>query len=422
MITTLKIKQGLRNLIFGKSAVDFEDQLSLLTSISISFILILSTVFNSVAGLKNSLVISSAAGMLLYFCLYLWGRIAGFGRVFYWVIGLVSLFYADLIWFVNYGSKGPIMPLFVVLYAYMILVFSRKQFVLISVLLYLNTLLLFVIELVFSEEMGDYPDATTRIVDNYMGIVFCFLIIYSFLAAIKRNYIREFERAKMSDQLKSAFVANMSHEIRTPLNAIVGFSSLMTDPDIEEKEKKIFEEQVERNSNYLLNLIEDIIDVSKLESNQLAVKVQDVDVVPLIRQISQAFQLSVNPGKNVVVVNRLGTSKMVVRVDPVRFGQILRNLLSNAVKFTEEGEIEVGCIKENGFFVFSVKDSGIGIHAEHHQAIFDRFFKIENNTNLYPGTGIGLFLSKQLVEMFGGRIWVESEVGKGANFYFTIPE
>ncbi|MBL7973124.1 MAG: HAMP domain-containing histidine kinase [Prolixibacteraceae bacterium] len=422
MITTLKIKQGLRNLIFGKSAIDFEDQLSLLTSISISFILILSTVFNSVAGLKNSLVILSAAGALLYFGLYLWGRIAGLGRIFYWIIGLVSLFYADLVWYVNYGSKGPIMPLFVVLYAYLILVFSRKQFVVISVLLYLNLLLLFVVELVFSEEIGDYPDARTRIMDNYMGIVFCLLVIYSFLAAIKKNYIREFERAKMSDQLKSAFLANMSHEIRTPLNSIVGFSSLITEPDFTDDDKRMFREQIASNSNYLLNLIEDIIDVSKLESNQLAVKVQDVDVVPLIRQISQAFQLSVNPGKNVVVVNRLGTSKMVVRVDPVRLGQILRNLLSNAVKFTEEGEIEVGCIKENGFFVFFVKDSGIGIHTEHHQVIFDRFFKIENNTNLYPGTGIGLFLSKQLVEMFGGRIWVESEVGKGANFYFTIPE
>ncbi len=102
--------------------------------------------------------------------------------------------------------------------------------------------------------------------------------------------------------------------------------------------------------------------------------------------------------------------------------QILLNLLSNAIKFTDEGIIEVGCQKSNDFYTFSVKDSGIGIHIEHQQVIFDRFRKIDNNNQqLYRGTGIGLFLSKQLVEMFGGKIWVESELNKGSSFYFTIP-
>jgi signal transduction histidine kinase len=239
---------------------------------------------------------------------------------------------------------------------------------------------------------------------------------------IKKNYIYEFERAKMSDLLKSAFVANMSHEIRTPLNAIVGFSSLMSDPDISVEDKKIFEEQVNRNSDYLLNLIEDIIDVSKIESNQLTVKIQDVDVVPVISQIVQSFQLSVLSGKNVLLKCSLDMPQIIVKVDKVRFEQILRNLLSNALKFTENGSIEVGCQRVDEFYAFSVKDTGIGIHADHHEAIFERFIKIDNSKqHLHRGTGIGLFLSKQLVEMFGGKIWLESEVGKGSTFYFTIP-
>jgi signal transduction histidine kinase len=112
----------------------------------------------------------------------------------------------------------------------------------------------------------------------------------------------------------------------------------------------------------------------------------------------------------------------MVTVDPIRLEQILRNLIANAVKFTEEGEIEINCIQGKDNFVFSVKDSGIGIDPEHQRIIFDRFMKIDNHKqHLYRGTGIGLFLSKQLVEMFGGKIWVESEIGKGSTFYFTIP-
>jgi signal transduction histidine kinase len=196
----------------------------------------------------------------------------------------------------------------------------------------------------------------------------------------------------------------------------------MSDPDISTNDKKIFEDQVEHNSDYLLNLIEDIIDVSKIESNQLSVSIRDFDVVPHIRQVVQTFQLSMPAGKNVVVAANLDMTSLIVKIDPLRFEQIIRNLLTNAVKFTEKGLIELSCKKDKDFYIFSVKDSGIGIHIEHQKIIFDRFMKIENQKqHLYRGTGIGLFLSKQLVEMFGGEIWVESEVGEGSTFFFSIP-
>jgi len=191
---------------------------------------------------------------------------------------------------------------------------------------------------------------------------------------------------------------------------------------ISESEKVDFEGQIQRNSDYLLSLIEDIIDVSKIESNQLTVSLKSVDVVPLIRNIVQAFQLAISNSKNVQVVCTIRMSQLVITIDQIRLEQILRNLLANAVKFTEVGDIEVNCIQEKNFFIFSVKDSGIGIDPEHQQIIFDRFMKVDNHRqHLYRGTGIGLFLSKQLVEMFGGKIWVESEVGKGSTFFFSIP-
>jgi len=408
--------------VFGTAIDRFEDKLLLLTTLSITAILIVSTVFNIVADLKASIIITSLFGTFLYIGLYLFGRFVNRGTAYAWIVSLLSLIFTDVIWFTNYGSYGPIMPLYVVLYAFFILVFDKKHFKLISILLFLNLIGLFLIESKFVDVIGVYPDDETRLMDNYIGMVFSFLVIYSFISIIKKNYIHEYERAKMSDLLKSAFVANMSHEIRTPLNAIVGFSSLMSDPDISLEDKKIFEEQILHNSDYLLNLIEDIIDVSKIESNQLAVKIQEMDVVPVISQIVQSFQLSMLSGKNVMVKCSLDMPQIIIRVDKVRFEQILRNLLSNAVKFTENGIIEVGCQRNDEFYAFSVKDTGIGIHSDHHEAIFDRFIKIDNNKqHLYRGTGIGLFLSKQLVEMFGGNIWLESEVGKGSTFYFTIP-
>ena len=411
-----------QNLIFGDAIHRFEEKIMLLSTISLAVILAVSTIFNILLDLKVSITIASVTGTLAYFGLYLYGRLISKNNVFFLVTSIISLIFIDLIWFVNYGSRGPVIGVFVVFYSFLILVFDKRYFLLITILLSLNIFCLYLFEQNYPEIIGDYPNMGARVDDNYIGLIFDFLVIFSFIAAIKKNYILEYERAKMSDQLKSAFVANMSHEIRTPLNAIVGFSSLMSDPDISEEDKNIFEAQIERNSDYLLSLIEDIIDVSKIESNQLTVKVIETDVVPLINQITQSFHLAIPPGKNVEVVSNLEMSKLIVKIDKLRLEQILRNLLSNAVKFTEEGVIEVGCQKGEKFFTFSVKDTGIGIHVDHQQMIFDRFMKIDNNKqHLHRGTGIGLFLSKQLVEMFGGKIWVESEPGKGSSFYFTIP-
>lgn len=329
----------------------------------------------------------------------------------------------DVIWLVNYGSQGPVLQFFLVFFSFLILLFQKKHHLFITIILLLNVIALYAIEFNLPEATGDYPNQLSRLDDSYSGLIISILLTLSFLRIIKNNYIQEYERAKLSDRLKSAFLANMSHEIRTPLNAIVGFSSLITDNNISEYDKQIFKDQIHNNSDYLLCLIEDIIDVSKIESNQLTLKTEDVDVVPLIAKTVRTFQLSIPADKNIQVVSRLDLSELRVTIDKLRLEQILRNLLANAVKFTDEGQVEVSCIRENEFFVFSVKDSGIGITAEHQQVIFDRFFKIDNNKqHLYRGTGIGLFLSKQLVEMFGGKIWVESELGKGSTFYFTIPE
>jgi signal transduction histidine kinase len=412
----------LQSLVQGRYSSTFEDKLLLSSTLFISLFQLMSVVFNLLMGLEDSIVFTSILGFLIFMILYLILRLIDRSKYMYFITGVVMLFFIDLVWLVNYGSKGPVLQFFIVLFSFIILIFHRKYYLYITLIFILNVIVLFIYETFIYDVVGSYPDNQTRLLDNYLGFFISITIVLSFLSTIKQNYIQEYKRAKMSDQLKSAFLANMSHEIRTPLNAIVGFSSLMSDPDLSEEDRKLFGNQVVHNSDYLLNLIEDIIDVSKIESNQLTVKIQEIDVVPVLSQIVQSFQLSVLSGKNVTVKCSMDMPQIIVKVDKVRFEQILRNLLSNAVKFTEDGIIEVTCQRVDEFYTFSVRDTGIGIHSDHHEEIFDRFIKIDNNKqHLYRGTGIGLFLSKQLVEMFGGNIWLESEVGEGSTFYFTIP-
>jgi signal transduction histidine kinase len=412
----------IQNLIIGKSADRFEEKLLLFSPLSFSIFFLISFVFNLLMKLKDSIVITSLIGFILFLVIFIIVRKIKRNNNVFFSVGLFMLLFIDIIWLVNYGSQGPVLQFILVFFSFIILLFQRKHHLIITVIILLNVIGLYVLESRLPDITGAYPDFQARLDDSYSGLILGILVSLSFLGIIKKNYIQEYERAKMSDRLKSSFLANMSHEIRTPLNAIVGFSSLVTEPDIAEDDKHLFMEQISSNSDYLLSLIEDIIDVSKIESNQLTLKIQDFDVVPHIRQVVQTFQLSMPQNKNVVVAANLDMSSLIIKIDPIRFEQILRNLLSNAVKFTEKGLIELSCKKDKDFYIFSVKDNGIGIPIEHQKIIFDRFMKIENNKqHLYRGTGIGLFLSRQLVEMFGGKIWVESEVGKGSTFYFTIP-
>ena len=411
-----------QNLIIGKSVDRFEEKLLLFSLLSFSVFFLISSVSNLLMKLKDSIVATSLAGFVLFLAIFLIVRHIKRNNAVFFSVGLIMLFFIDVIWLVNYGSQGPVLQFFLVFFSFLILLFQKKHHLIITGIIVLNVTGLYVLESMLPDITGSYADSQGRLDDSYSGLIFSILLTLSFLGIIKKNYIQEYERAKMADRLKSSFLANMSHEIRTPLNAIVGFSSLVSEPDVAEKDKQKFMEQILSNSDYLLSLIEDIIDVSKFESNQLTVKLRDFDVIPHMQQVVQAFQLSMPGNKKVVVAANLEMKSLIVKIDPVRFEQIIRNLLSNAVKFTESGLIELSCKKGDEFYVFSVKDSGIGIHPEHQKVIFDRFMKIDNdNQHLYRGTGIGLFLSKQLVEMFGGKIWVESEVGKGSTFYFTIP-
>ncbi len=231
------------------------------------------------------------------------------------------------------------------------------------------------------------------------------------------------EKAEESDQLKSAFLDNMSHEIRTPLNSIMGFSGLLSDPDFDEEQRNEFIKTIMDSGNSLMAIISDVMDLSMMVSKQLKIRKERFSVSMVFENLYNEFRTRAEEKGIEFKVNIPGQSENIeIESDLYRLKQISNNLISNALKFTSNGFIEIGYSIKNNNVEFFVKDSGIGIESIHHQSIFDRFRQVDTSkARKYGGNGLGLTISQYLVEMLGGKIWVESEVNKGSTFYYTIP-
>lgn len=226
------------------------------------------------------------------------------------------------------------------------------------------------------------------------------------------------EKAENADLSKSAFLANMSHEIRTPLNAITGFAEILASANTEE-EKAQYQEIIKMNADLLLQLVNDILDMSKIEAGTLEFVYTKVDINLLLSDLRQLFQMRVNDaGENIRIIAEPGLPACTIETDRNRIAQVLSNFTTNAIKFTQEGTISIGYEARDTELYFYVTDTGVGIPADKLPEVFGRFVKLNKDKK---GTGLGLSISKTIVNKLEGQIGADSVEGKGSTFWFTIP-
>ena len=232
--------------------------------------------------------------------------------------------------------------------------------------------------------------------------------------------------AEDNSRQKSLFLANMSHEIRTPMNAILGFSDLLINKDYPKEKQEFFFNIIQEKGQYLLQLVNDLIDISRIEANQIKLNYEPCDLRQFFEELEIIFEEESKRLKkdylNLYFKRPNLQDAMIIDVDVTRLRQIMINLLSNALKFTNEGYIEFGYEQVDNFVCFYVKDSGIGLNKTDEVRIFQRYEQAVNNPlNKFEGAGLGLFITKNLVTLMNGTIWVESELNKGSSFFVQIP-
>ena len=239
----------------------------------------------------------------------------------------------------------------------------------------------------------------------------------------EQELIKAKEKAEESDKLKSAFLANMSHEIRTPMNGILGFTDLLSEPDLGNEKQQEYIEIIQKNGERMLNIINDIVSISKIESGIMNIHLTETNISNQLQFVYDSLKLDANNKKlNLSFSCALSEKQSIIKTDTEKFFGILSNLVKNAIKYTKTGSIEFGYINKGEEFEFFVKDTGIGIAKEMQEAIFQRFIQADIGDKMArKGAGLGLSIAKAYVELLGGKIWVKSEVNVGSTFYFTLP-
>lgn len=285
-------------------------------------------------------------------------------------------------------------------------------------------------ELRLRHKDGHYVNLSTRsvVVKNDDGETIGALTISRDITALKKVHeelIKANVEAEASNRLKSSFLANISHEIRTPLNSVVGFANLLLSSDLTDEVKEEYIEHINHNSEKLLQIIGDIIDLSRLESAQIEITYEEASINSIVNEIvDEARKVIKRNEKSIIVIvkNLLEIENDLVFTDRIWLKRVLNHLMDNAVKFTLEGSIQLTYSRENDNLVFRIRDTGIGINKENLNHIFEEFRQeIDGHHRPFEGLGVGLTLAKEVIERMGGKIYVQSEKGVGSEFSFSLP-
>lgn len=285
-------------------------------------------------------------------------------------------------------------------------------------------------ELRLKHSDGHYVNLSTRsvIVKDENGKIIGSLTISRDITTLKKDHeelIQAKVEAETSNKLKTSFLANISHEIRTPLNSVIGFANLLLSDNLSKASKEEFVEHINHNSEKLLQIIGDIIDLSRLESSQIEITYEEASLSEIVNEVIEETRQSIKRNEKPIILtvkNQFEDSGDLIFTDKIWLKRVLNHLMDNAVKFTLEGSVELSYMKEEEKVIFRIKDTGIGIKKENLRRIFEEFNQEMNGHHrLFEGLGVGLTLAKEVIERMGGEIFVQSEKGLGSEFSFTIP-
>ena len=385
---------------------------------------------------------------------------------------ILTYFIIITLWFTNDGSEGPTAFVFVIIVFVFNMITEGSFRKLMNILVFSSLSILLFIEYKFPHLIQEYVNKDIRFIDYSFTVLFETLVmilmssyfVKSFyddkkLTEQQRDEIQEKNeeititqqellihkdnleelvqkrtielenekiKAETSDKLKTAFLSNMSHEIRTPMNAIIGFSKLLKSNDIDKQKKEEYLNIIIDKGHLLLNLINDVLDIAKIEANEINIKQEACNLNEILKEIQESFIEELSNKRNITFSIVDSQNNIIIKSDSNRIKQILLNLVSNALKFTKKGEIKIGFtieeINNTELIKFFVSDTGIGIPRKKTSIIFDRFRQInETDTKDFSGTGLGLAISKNLANLLSGDLHVISKENEGSTFYLTIP-
>lgn len=346
-------------------------------------------------------------------------------RLSQYIVVITTLGFTNFLWYFEHGHFGPSLTLFVLVFSVILFIWEGRLMMLSLSFVVINIIACFYIEYNFPSVIKDYTDPTIKIIDIYASIFMMLILFYALMRTVKTSYAKEYKKAMQSDKLKSSFLENINHEVRTPLNAIIGFSSLINEDDITPEQRKEFGVLIGESNDALLRIIDDILLVSTLESGDAPTNIHECDLDVIINSLHKSFnELLVKKKKdNIELYISEPNVSAIVETDKIRLQQVFIRLMDNAMKFSESGKINFGYKVVEDSILFHVADTGIGIEKKHHSKIFERFYKVQiDKDEVFRGTGIGLYITKKIVESLDGDIWLSSMFGSGTTFYFTIPK
>jgi signal transduction histidine kinase len=417
------LKKAIYFLIREPDEIGFDNYLILGLSLLGTFVGLLGTIINITLRLSWFTTLTTVAVTLIFSTIYMFCRIRQKFTISKYIMIILSLAILNVQWFINYGSTGPIMYLYVIIETFIILLFEKREKFIFTLVVIINISVLFFIEYRNPSLIGHYSQNSARLWDLYFGALIYLFITIILLQVAMSFYFRQNEKVKLADKLKSAFLANMSHEIRTPMNGILGFAGLLKRPNLTGELQKEYISIIEKSGIRMLNILNDIIDISKIESGLMTVNILETNINEQIGYIGAFFLPEAEEkGINFSFKCSLPAGESIILTDREKICAILTNLVKNAIKYTNEGSVELGYAKKDGGLEFYVKDTGIGIPKDKIDMIFNRFVQVDVVDKMVrQGAGLGLSISKAYIEILGGSIRVDSEEGKGSTFYFTIP-